>query len=425
MSESRKQGLNMRGTRAFLRVGLAAAILSVFTPVRATDYFPPPDSAGGWRTLNDPTQIRELAGMDARRLENAFEFTQRCSQNGGLVVVRHGYLVFERYFGRAHRDANPDMASTGKAFTSIACGIMLHEFHDKIPDGLETKVFTKEFLPEAFPLDDPRKAEIKLGQLLCMTAGYNGEGQSPTGVVNGKAEPLKAVPGQSIHDLDMSSIRVPLWTAPGAGYSYASPSPHIASIVLRHVTGMELQDYIRERLAKPMGWGAWGYCLHRGNYDMPHANGAGSIALHATDAARFGYCLLHNGKWGDARLVPEDYVAKCNKPSPYNPHCPFSLQFEHNADGHVAGAPRDAFYKSGAGGFGVVIVPSLDLVIYKLGGNNGQYDPALTGIPQSFEYDGSRDNWKPIPRTPFNEGSLGGDDGLRRVLEMVSAAVRD
>jgi CubicO group peptidase (beta-lactamase class C family) len=415
----------MRGTKTVLQVVFAAAVLSAFASLRAADYFPPPDSAGGWRTLNDPTQIRELAGMEARRLENAFEFTQRCSQNGGLVVVRHGYLVFERYFGRAHRDANPDMASTGKAFTSIACGIMLHAFHDKIPDGLETKVFTKEFLPEAFPLDDPRKADIKLGQLLCMTAGYNGEGQSPTGIVNGKAEPLKAVPGQNIRDLDMSSIRVPLWTDPGAGYSYASPSPHIASIVLRHVTGMELQDYIRERLAKPMGWGAWGYCLHRGNYDMPHANGAGSIAVHATDAVRFGYCLLHNGKWGEAQLVPEEYVALCNKPSPYNPHCPFSLQFEHNADGHVAGAPRDAFYKSGAGGFGIFVVPSLDLVIYKLGGNNGQYDPALTGIPQSFKYDGSRDNWRPIPKTPFNEGSLGGDDGLRRVLEMVSATVRD
>ena len=88
-------------------------------------------------------------------------------------------------------------------------------------------------------------------------------------------------------------------------------------------------------------------------------------------------------------------------------------------------ARRDAFYKSGAGGFGIFVVPSLDLVIYKLGGNNGQYDPALTGIPQPFEPDASRDNWQPIPRTPFNEGSLGGDDGLRRVLEMVSAAVMD
>ena len=363
--------------------------------------------------------------MDLKRLEMAYEIAERGTPNGGLLVVRHGYLVFEKYFGRAHRNTNPDMASTGKAFTSIACGIMLHEFHDKIPEGLETKVFTEKYLPEAFPLDDPRKAEIKLGQLLCMTAGYNGEGQSPTGIVHGKAAPLKPSPGQNIRDLDKSSIRVPLWTEPGAGYSYSSPAPHIASIVLRHVTGMELQDYIAERLGKPMGWGAWGYCLHRGDFDMPHANGAGSIALHATDALRFGYCLLHEGKWGDRQLVPADYIALCNKPSPYNPHCPFSLQFEHNADGHVVGAPRDAFYKSGAGGFGIFIVPSLDLVIYKLGGKDGQYDPALTGLPQPFKYDGSRDGWQAIPRTPFNEGSLGGDDGLRRVLEFVAMAVRD
>ena len=236
---------------------------------RGADYFPPSDTEGGWRTLTDAAQIREQAGMDLHRLEQAFDFTQRCTQNGGLVVVRHGYLVFEKYFGRAHRDANPDMASTGKAYTSIACGIMLQEFHEKIPDGLDTKVFTEKYLPEAFPLDDARKAEITLGQLLCMTAGYNGEGQSPVGVVKGKASPLKAGPGQNIRDLDMSSIHVPLWTEPGAGYSYSSPAPHIASIVLRHVTGMELLDFIRDRMAKPMGWGAWGYCLHRGDFDMP------------------------------------------------------------------------------------------------------------------------------------------------------------
>jgi CubicO group peptidase (beta-lactamase class C family) len=394
-------------------------------PARGEDYFPPPDDAGGWRTATTPQEIREKAGMDADRLDRAAEFTSRCTQNGGLLVVRHGYLVLEKYFGRAHRNANPDMASTGKAFTSIACGVMLQEFHDKIPDGLNTKVFTQQYLPEAFPLDDPRKADITLGELLCMTAGYNGEGGNPTGVVMGKARQLKPSAGQNIHDLDMSSIRVPLWTDPGAGYSYSSPSPHVASMVLRHVTGMELQDYIKERLAKPMGWGPWGYCLHRGDYDMPHANGAGSIALHATDALRFGYCLLHKGQWAGKQIVPADYIALCNQPSPFNPHCPFTLQFEQNSDGHVAGAPHDAFYKSGAGGFGIFIVPSLDLVIYKLGGNNGQYDPALTGLPQAFAYDGSRDNWQPIARTPFNEGSLGGDDGLRRVLEMVSGAVRE
>jgi CubicO group peptidase (beta-lactamase class C family) len=403
---------------------LAAVFLSGIALVQAGDYFPPPDSLGGWRTFKKPAQVREVAGMELSRLDEAFELTQRSTQNGGLLVVRHGYLVFEKYFGRAHRNANPDMASTGKAYTSIACGIMLEEKREAIPEGLDQKVFTEKYLPEAFPLDDPRKAEITLGQLLCMSAGYHGEGTSP-GMVLGQVVPLKPVPGQDIHDLDKSSIRTVLWTNAGAGYSYSSPAPHIASIVLRHLTGMDLQEYINERLAKPMGWGAWGYCLHRGDVTMPHANGAGSIAVHATDALRFGYCLLHHGKWGDKKLVSADYVAKCGQPSPYNPHSPYSLMFENNSDAHVAGAPRDAFYKSGAGGFGLFIVPSLDLVIYKMGGSNGQYDPALTGIPQPFEYDGSRDKWQPIPRTPFHEGSLGGDDGLRRVLEMVSAAVRD
>ena len=73
--------------------------------------------------MTDAVEMREKAGMDLPKLEQAFDFTQRCSQNGGLLVVRWGYLVFERYFGRASRNANPDMASTGKAYTSIACGI--------------------------------------------------------------------------------------------------------------------------------------------------------------------------------------------------------------------------------------------------------------------------------------------------------------
>ena len=387
------------------------------------NYFPPPDSAGGWRTLKDAKALRLRAGVDKTRLEQAWEQCQRCSANSGLVIVRRGWLVSENYAGRASRMCNPDMASTGKCFTSIACGIMLKEFQSKIPQGLDTRVFTREFLPEAFPLDDPRKAEITLGQLLCMSAGFHGEGSSP-GFADGKIVPLTPVPGQDIRDVDGSSLRTPLWCDPGKGYSYSSPAPHIASMVLRRVTGMELREYIDTRLAKPQGWVAWDYCLQRGDYLMPHANGAGSTALHATDAVRFAYCLARGGKWAGKQVVPPEYLALCNKMLPYNPHSPFSLQFEHNADGHVAGAPRDAFWKSGAGGFCLYVVPSLDLVLYKMGGGNFQYDPTYTKIPQPPQ-DTSRDTWKPTPRSLFHDGTLGGDDGLRRVLEMACAAVVD
>ncbi len=417
---------------------LASLLICVFESQVVADYFPPPDINGGWRVPLRPSglnpedarateldSMHKQAGMDLNKLDRTWDFTQRCTQNGGLLVVRRGFLVFEKYFGRAQRNVNPDMASTGKAYTSIACGIMMKEFHEKIPLGLDTKVFTTQFLPEAFPLDDPRRADITMGQLLCMTGGYNGEGGAPVAVIDGKVLTLKPGAGQSIRDLDQSSIRAPMWSNAGVGYSYSSPEPHIASIVLRRITGMDLKNYIHERLAKPMGWGAWDYCLRRGEFTMPHANGAGSIAVHATDALRFGYCLLRGGQWNGKQLVPADYIALCQKPSAHNPHTPYSLMFEHNADGHVAGAPRDAFWKSGAGGFGLIIVPSLDLVIYKMGGHNGQYDPTLTGVPQPAQIDHSRDDWKPIPRTPFHEGSLGGDDGLRRVLEMVCASVWD
>ena len=395
---------------------LSFLLLSLALP--AATYFPPPDSQGGWRTTKDAAEARALAGIDLERLEVAARAAERSNaDNGGLLVVSKGYLVLERYYGKAHRNANPDMASTGKAFTSIACGLMLQEFKTKLPDGLDTKVYTREFLPEAFPLRDPREADIRLGHLLCMTSGHNGEGAAPSAVVRGVTQPLKPSKGQDIRDVDGSSLRTPLWAGPGEGYSYSSPAPHIASMVLRRVTGQELPAYIDEKFAQPMGWGPWGYCLYRGEVTMAHANGAGSIALRATDTLRFGYCLAQGGRWQDRQLVPADYLKLCRQASPYNPHFPFSLQFEHNQAGQILGAPRDAFYKTGANGFCLYIVPSLDLVIYKLGGKDGQWNPDLTRLPQPADNFGTHTNPPVAPKNGAYENY-----SIPRILELVCGA---
>jgi CubicO group peptidase (beta-lactamase class C family) len=404
--------------------GLCALVaLTSVTFAANSDYFPPPDSQGGWRTLANAGDVKKHAGMDLGRLDQAFAFLQETSQNGGLVVVRHGYLVYEKYFGRGNREAHPDMASIGKAFTSVSSGIMLKEKHEQIPEGLEQKVFTEKYLPEAFPLDDPTKADIKLGNLLSMSAGLHGEGNNP-GIVHGVDQPLEPMPkpAQPL-DQDMVALKTPLWTKPGMGYSYASSSPHVASIVLRHLTGMELQQYIDLKLAKPMGFGSWGYALHRNGVTLPHTPGGGGIALRATDAVRFAYLLLHKGKWGKQQLAPADYIELCAHPSPYNPHSPFSLMFEVNEDGHVFGAPRDAYFKSGAGGSAIYVVPSLDMVVYKMSGSDAQFKPELTGLSETYQVDHSRESWKPLTHDQFHDGPVGGDDGVRRLLEMVSAAV--
>src|SRR5215510_14056353 len=47
-----------------MRTPLLLVILALLSStLRADEYFPPPDSQGGWRTLNDAAQIRQLAGM--------------------------------------------------------------------------------------------------------------------------------------------------------------------------------------------------------------------------------------------------------------------------------------------------------------------------------------------------------------------------
>src|SRR5687767_5345259 len=107
-----------------------------------TEYFPPPDSKGGWRTLTDTKEIKKIAGMDREKLDDAFDFIRTTTRNGGLLVVRHGYLVYENYFGKGQRDATPNLGSCGKSFTSIAVGILMEERADLFPEGLDQKIFT-------------------------------------------------------------------------------------------------------------------------------------------------------------------------------------------------------------------------------------------------------------------------------------------
>jgi CubicO group peptidase (beta-lactamase class C family) len=212
----------------------------------ADSYFPTPDTKEGWRTLTG-AEIQKTAGIDKHKLDEAFDYVQTTTQHAGLLVVRHGYLVYERYFGRGDREALPELASCGKAFTTVAVGIMLRDNASQIPYGLDEKIFTPKYLPEQyFPLDDPRKAQITLGQVLAMSAGIRGT--SPM-YVKGVRKPLEN-PAQDgpIATTDDVAMRQTLACDPGDCYSYATSSPHIAAMMVRKVTGMEMEDFMRKKL---------------------------------------------------------------------------------------------------------------------------------------------------------------------------------
>lgn len=389
----------------------ALALTAACAAAWAADYFPPPDSEGGWRRPASAAEARRVAGIDPAKLDEAFAYIQGDTKNGGLLVARRGWLVYERYFGRASREAMPNAASCGKSFTSIAVGILMARYPKLFPQGLDQKIWRPEYLPAAaFPPTDPLRLEIRLGQTLAMTSGI--PGNNP-GMVRGKPVRLDpAGPDGWQATIDEAALgnttgafsTLKLWCRPGEGYSYATASIHLASMVVRHVSGMELEEFVREHLAKPMGWGpfTWGYRRP----EVRHTPGGGGISPRATDMLRFAYLLLREGRWGDKQVVPAEYVRHCARPSRFNPHAPVSLAFDVNGDGHAAGLPRDAFWKKGSGGHCFYVVPSLDLVVWKLGGRDEQYGPGGAHP--------SRAAWKP---------SVSDGDAALRTLELAIAAV--
>lgn len=407
-----------------VRHRLLLPALLALAPVFGADYFPPPDAEGGWRVLREPARIRKVTGIDSAKLDEAFDYIQNTSQHGGLLVVRHGHLVYERYFGRGHREALPELASCGKAFTSVAMGILMKEKPGMFPQGLDEKVFSPKYLPEQyFPLEDPRKASISLGQVLAMSAGIRGT--NPV-YVRGVRQTWKNPTEDNgpYSTTDDFAMRQTLWCNPGECYSYATSSSHIPAMIVRKVSGMEMEEYLRQKLTTPLGFGTWGYAMYRpklkggidANGRMLHTPGGGSIAVRSTDMLRFGYLMLHQGRWAKQQILPAEFARHCGRLSPYNPHYSHSFNFNVNEDGHVEGVPKDAFWKGGSGGYAIYVVPSLDLVVYKMGGNEGQYDPALTRLPVRYSYDGSRAHWK-----PGDPKAIG--DATGRTLQMVVRAI--
>ena len=397
----------MKSVSLFRVILISILVISLFSCKNT--YYPPPDSEGSWRTLRNAEEILHKTGIDKSKLDLAFDYIRKHTKNGGLLVLKDGWLVYEEYFGKGHRMANPNLASCGKSFTSIAVGILMNDYPELFADGLDQKVYTPVYLPpEAFPLSDPRKAEIRLGELLAFSAGIRGNNPS---YVNG-AERMIDPPGPDGWFAMVDSIALgkkdyidnrgrqysaeKLWCKPGEGYSYATSSIHIASIVLRHITGMELEEYIQLKLANPMGWGEWGYG-YKNATRVTHTPGGAGIALHSTDMLRFCYLLLNEGRWKGKQIVPAEYVQHCRQKSTYNPHFPYSLQFNVNTDGNIPEFPEDTFWKRGSGGHCFYIVPSLNLVVWKLGGRDSQYSPENTGIQISQEEmkaREARDNWQ-------------------------------
>src|SRR5271157_4890491 len=168
-------GVSGRGKRRPMWVTLIIALLAtqISEAKTAREYFPPPESEGGWRTLSDPDSIRRDAGRDPAKLSKLREWLRQSDHRQfAAVVIRRRHLVMQEERGKSAVTDSGRIASCSKAICATVLAIASEESqkgHTPRKMTFDDRAF--EFIPWAQPLSDPRKARITVKQILYHTSG--------------------------------------------------------------------------------------------------------------------------------------------------------------------------------------------------------------------------------------------------------------
>ena len=340
------------------------------------NYYPLPESKGGWRSPKEAGQIRALAGIDLDKLSPARAWNIQFQVTSAVVIVRRGYLVAEWYENGALPDTKFNIYSCTKSFTGTAYGLLFDEGRQgRLPAGQVVDLDSPAYphIPAGYPLTDSRKERIKLRHLLSMTSGIPGESIGIAGVrTEPGTNPFEAALGR--FPLKGNESTAELWAArlaaePGSRWDYSDPAFAHLSLAFRNITGQEISQFMQERVFDPIGiesltWDMLG--VDDGRIGQ-HTNPCGSIHTTARELARFGYLMLRHGVWEGRPIVAPWWIELSSRTSqPLNPA--YGLTWWSNAQGALwPEAPRDAFSAMGFNTNMCGIIPSLDLVVVRIG----------------------------------------------------------
>jgi CubicO group peptidase (beta-lactamase class C family) len=230
---------------------------------------------------------------------------------------------------------------------------------------LDTPIY--DYVPEGFPLTDPEK-KIKLKHVLSMTSGLAGEDHGLIG--------LSAAPGGGDFEITLGKqpnrfgkSAAKLTAEPGTCWEYSDTGFAHLSLFFYHATGRELFDFMKERVFDPIGIQnvGWDWQGGVGGNIGPHTNPHSGLCFSGRDFVRLGYLMAHDGKWQDKQIVPHWWIETATKSSQQlNPS--YGYTFWVNTDGVLwPTAPRDTFAFRGFTASRLYVVPSLDLVVARLG----------------------------------------------------------
>lgn len=279
-------------------------------------------------------------------VDELFNLTGPQGVTYGLVIIKDGKLVFERYDAGANAFYLQYSWSMAKSVTQALVGILVKQGKLDI------------YAPAAVPewQNDERK-NITLDQLLRMSSGLRFNEDYVDGVVS---DVIPMLMDSGRHDTGAFAANMPLDHPPGTVWSYSSGTTNIICRIIKDVVGGGASGMLRfmnDELFEPIG-----VRTATPKFDTS-GTFIGSSYLQAIpqDFARFGYLYLRGGTWDGQEILPREWVDYARSPTYRDEEYCYGAQWWMRPD------KPDWFYCGGYDGQRILCIPEKDCVIVRVG----------------------------------------------------------
>jgi CubicO group peptidase (beta-lactamase class C family) len=317
-----------------------------------------------WPTASSPEPVDLL-------VDEMFADRDRFGETFSVLVVHQGRLVHERYGGELEhwdRDDEPVTTATpllswsmAKSVTHALVGLLLGDRALALEAPAPVAAWRAP--------DDPRR-EITLEHLLEMRDGLD---FFEDYVDDRASDVIEMLFGSGKADVATFAAGRPLAHEPGAVFNYSSGTSNIVARVVGDTVGGGpdgLRRFMHDRLFGPIGVTS----------AQPRFDDAGTFVgssylyMTARDWARFGLLYLRDGVWEGRRVLPEGWVDHGRRARSVDP----TDGRLYGAHWWVVGDEHGSFRASGYEGQSILCVPTLDLLVVRLGKTPESLDDQLT-----------------------------------------------
>lgn len=282
-----------------------------------------------------------------KAVANAFDENNAIEKRTRSVIILYkDHIVAEKYDTGFDKNSKILGWSMTKSITATYFGILQYQ----------NKININNPAPISEWANDER-SKITINDLLHMNSGLEWE-EKYDRICDATKMLFQA------EDMGKVQLEKPLIGKPNASWNYSSGTSNLFSKILRKQfkTHQEYLDFWYSSLIDKIGM----YSMvvetdMAGNY-------VGSSYAWATtrDWGKFGTLYLHNGNWNGEQLFDKSWSKYVSTPTPTS-NGRYGGHFWLNSSGKYPDAPRDLYYASGFQGQKVIIIPSKDLVIVRMG----------------------------------------------------------